>query len=470
MKIGPNRKKTFQIKDHKNARDIALFVLLEITENHRKSHTILKETFAKELEEGNHLSGTDRAFIERIAIGSLDRMITLDTVLERFLSKPLRACRPLVRAVLRLSVYQLMYMDRVPASAVCNEGVELVRLHGMEGMSGFVNGVLRSVARDLEEKGDKTGKFTGFSQLYSMPEWICRLIEADYGKEKTEEILGALLEERNETVRLNLSHPGLAGKSASEAESFVISGLAGEGFELSRVDMEALLKRSGQPQPEGTLPVVYRVSKGRDITRSGAFQKGYLTVQDPASALVASFAAPSENAYVIDVCAAPGGKTLAAADLMHDHGSIDARDVSEQKTALITENVSRCGFKSIRVQILDALKEDEDSFYRADVLLADLPCSGIGVIGKKPDIKYNLQPYTVEELQELQRDILTNVSRFVKPKGRLVYSTCTITKAENEENVEWMESFLGLRTESVCKLLPTGEHDGFFIAVMKKRY
>ena len=470
MNIRPNRKKTFQIRDHKNARDIALFVLLEIMENHRKSHTILKETFENELSEGNRMSSTDRAFVERIVIGSLDRMITLDTILGRFLSKPLRSLKPLIRGILRISAYQLMYMDRVPASAVCNEGVELAKLHGMDGMSGLVNGVLRSIARDLDAKGDKTSSFASRSEQYSMPEWICRLIETDHGPQKAEEILKAFLAERRDTVRLNLSHPELKSYGEEQAEALVISSLEKEDYEVVKIDLEGLLKQTGQPLPKGRLPRVFAVARGRDITKSEAFRKGYLTVQDPASALVASYAAPAENAYVIDVCAAPGGKTLALADLMHDRGRIDARDVSAQKTALIEENVKRCGFESICVQILDALKEDEDSFYRADVLIADLPCSGIGVIGKKPDIKYNLQPWTVEELQELQRDILTNVSRFVKPKGRLVYSTCTITKAENEDNVEWMESFLGLQTESVCRLLPGADHDGFFIAVMKKRY
>ncbi len=463
-------KNSFNIKDYKNARDVALFVLLEITENSRKSNAILKETFEEAAAAGAGLSLLDRAFVERIVIGSLDRMITLDTVLGRFLTKPLKNLKPLIRGILRMSVYQLLYMDKVPASAVCNEGVNLARLHGMDGMSGVVNGVLRAVARECEAGGEKVTRFDNDSEKYSLPQWICDLLKEEYGEERAEGIFQAFLAERRDTLRFNLSVLTAEGLEKQEAEAKIVKSLEEDGFSLVRMDLAAMLEAEGQPLPAGELPVMYELSGGGDISGAGAFRKGWVTVQDPAAAVSVSFAAPREKDFVIDVCAAPGGKSLAAAELMHGLGRIEARDISEHKTALIKENVRRCGFGNIEVRVLDALKEDEDSFYRADVLIADLPCSGLGVIAKKPDIKLNLQSYAIEELQELQRDILNNVGRYVKPKGKLLYSTCTLSRAENEENVAWMEQYLGFKTEAVCKLLPGKDHDGFFIAVLKKRY
>ncbi len=455
-------KKSIHIRDYQNARDIALFVLIEICENRRKSNTLLRETFREVQQNGARLDATDRAFIERIVIGSLDRLISLDAILERFLTKPMKVQKPLIRALLRLSLYQILYMDRVPDSATVNEAVELVKLHGMEGMSGLVNGVLRSVVREKEAGGAKTDLSGSLSLKYALPEWMIARFDAEYGSKLAERIYAAYLAERSETVRLNTS---------KAAERDIVESLMQEGFELKSIDMEELLESSlYQGKPDGALPVMYEITGGGDVTHSEAFRHGYISVQDPASALVASFAAPMSGDNVIDVCAAPGGKSLATAELAADQCRIEARDVSRQKTALIEENVKRCGYNSISVRVLDALCEDEDSLYRADILLADLPCSGLGVIAKKPDIKLNLEPYSIAELQSLQRDILNNVSRFVKPKGRLIYSTCTLSHEENEDNTAYIEAELGFRKTAECKLLPGEHNDGFYIAVLQKRY
>lgn len=466
MRIIKN-KKIFNIEDYKNARDIALFVLFEICENRRKSNTILKESFEDAERNGVHLSNTDTAFIERIVIGTMDRLITIDSVIDNFLKKPFRMLNPVIKAVLRMSVYQIMYMDRVPDSAACNEGVRLTRLHGMDGMTGFVNGVLRAVAREHEEGGSRLDLSSAPASVrYSLPEWICSLIKKEYGSEKAERIFDAYLCERHETVRYNISRVG-----QPDAEQQISDSLRKDGFELKAVDMAEMVSSSEYDYvPEAALPILYEVKGGGNIARAEAFRKGYVTVQDPASALVASFAAVQSGDTVIDVCSAPGGKALAVAELAGGSCRIEARDISRQKTSLISENVRRCGYKNISVRVLDALKEDEESLYRADVLIADLPCSGLGVIAKKPDIKLNLEQYSVTELQKLQRDILANVSRFVKPKGKLVYSTCTLSREENEDNTAWLETELGFRKTAECKLLPGRNNDGFYIAVLQKRY
>ncbi len=465
-------KKSYRIRDYKNARDIALFVLIEICENRRKSNTILRESFNEAEKHGAALDGTDRAFVERIVIGSLDRLISLDLILERFLSKPMKSQKPLIRAVLRMSLYQIMYMDRVPDSAAVNEAVKLTRLHGMDGMSGFVNGVLRAVVRDKEAGGSRLELGADSSARYSLPAWIAALLERQYG-EAAEQIFAAYLADRRETVRLNLSRVLADGRAEDSvaAECYIAESLMEAGFTAAPVDMEAIISSSVYSDRPGLKPpVMYELSGGGDISRTEAFSEGYITVQDPASALVACFAAAEGGDTVIDVCAAPGGKSLAVAELAGDACRIEARDVSAAKTALIEENVKRCGYRNISVRVLDALKPDEDSLYRADVLLADLPCSGLGVIAKKPDIKLNLESFSVGELQSLQRDILNNVSRFVKPKGSLIYSTCTLSREENEDNAAYIESDLGFKKTAECKLLPSVHNDGFYIAVFQKKY
>ncbi len=455
----------YNIKDTENARDVALFVLLEITENSRKSNTILNETFEESERFGWGLTTTDRAFITKIVVGTLTRLISIDAVLSRFLKKSIKLQKPVIRGILRMSLYQLMYMDRVPHSAVCNEAVKLAKMHGLDGLSGFVNGVLRSAARDIEAGGEKTSvEGLEAAYKYSLPKWMWKLFYDEFGKEVACELAEALLFERCDTVRLNLSRI-----DAEEPERAAAESLMEDGFVMDPVNMEDIIMKNGLSTPDGRLPVVYKISGG-DISRARAFKKGWLTVQDPASALVASYAAPKDSDIIIDVCAAPGGKSLALSDLMNGNGRIEARDVSSQKVRLINDNIKRCGFDNIKTQILDALKHDEESLYRADIVIADLPCSGLGVIAKKPDIKLNLKPYSVEELRDMQRDILENVSRYVKPKGRLIYSTCTVSKEENEQNAAWIADELGFKLVSSNRLMPSTDNDGFYIAVFEKKY
>ena len=466
--------KKYNIKDTGNARDVALFVFLEITENSRKSNTILKETFEEAERFGYGLSKTDRAFITRIVIGTLGRLITIDAVLSEFLKKSLKLQKPVVRAVLRISAYQLLYMDRVPHSAACNEAVKLIKMHGLDGLSGFVNGVLRALSRSLENNDNIISSQPDYIK-YSLPKWMYGLFEADYGTAAAGHIAEALLSDRYDTVRLNLSRIINDKKAVNpdEAERAAVESLMEEGFVLERVDLLSILKEnnvSDNDMPEGRLPVLYSLKSGGDVSKSMAFKKGYITVQDPSSALVGAYAAVKEDEFILDVCSAPGGKTLCIAELSADSAVIEARDVSIQKVRLIDENVRRCGYKSIKTKVMDALDQDEESLYRADAVIADLPCSGLGVIAKKPDIKLNLKPYSVEELKNLQRDILRVVASYVKPKGRLIYSTCTISRAENEQNAAWIAEELGFRLKKKVQLVPGQSNDGFFIAVLEKKF
>lgn len=239
-------------------------------------------------------------------------------------------------------------------------------------------------------------------------------------------------------------------------------------------------------EKSGTFPGIASIRGFDYLDRVCAFTEGKITVQDPSSSLAAQMASIAPGDFVLDVCGAPGGKAMHAADLLKGTGMVEARDVSGRKTDLIEENIMRCGFRNIRTNVWDATVLDPSMVEQADVVLADLPCSGLGIIGKKPDIKERMTRDEIKNLAKLQREILSVVTQYVKPGGTLVYSTCTITEEENEENADWIEKHLAFEKKRIADLLPEalkssceenriqllpGLHpcDGFFISVFKKK-
>ncbi|MGI6053314.1 MAG: 16S rRNA (cytosine(967)-C(5))-methyltransferase RsmB, partial [Clostridium sp.] len=354
--------------------------------------------------------------------------------------------------------YQIYYMDRVPDSAVCNEAVRLAKKRGFQGLSGFVNGVLRAIVR-----GKETLIFPDDSIRCSMPAWILERWEKEQGKEAALRMAEASLAERPMTVGLYTAYAEKDEILTLLKEQGVCAKevLSGSGvYELSGVDY-----------PESLL----------------AFQKGFLRVQDLSSSLAGDAAGLQPGDFVLDVCGAPGGKGLHAAELLCGTGMVEIRDVSSKKIAMIEENIVRSGCKNARAVLWDARIKDASMVERADAVLADLPCSGLGIIGRKPDIKYNASPEGISSLAALQREILSVVWQYVKPGGTLVYSTCTVSREENEKNRDWfLERFPfepvdltgrlgdGFSEKSLqdgyIQLLP-GIHpcDGFFIAVMRRK-
>lgn len=463
----------FHIRDASNARDVVLFVLLSVTEGHRKANTALRET----LDACPLLTEADRAFVTRAVNGTLDYLVRIDGILTSYSRTPLLLLKPLIRGILRLSVYQLLWMDRVPDAAVCNEAVKLTKLHGLSGLSGFVNGVLRTIAREKQAGAAAVVSPQDAALRLSVPRWLYKKLIAEFGTERAEQICEAWLCERAVTVRLNCS---LAPSDV------ILESLREEGAEPELLDAAQLIQ-SGRKSVLDTeealraplsaalldaVPVLCRLQHVTGLSRLTAFQRGWIQVQDAAAALAAALANPKAGDYIIDVCAAPGGKSLQLADrlLQLGGGLVEARDVSAEKVRLIEENRRRCGFQNLQPRVMDALTEDEESYCRADIVLADLPCSGLGIVGRKPDIKLNLKPYSVQELLLLQRDILTTVSRYVKPRGKLVYSTCTLTREENEETARWAAQSLGFHLRDELRLWPGRRHDGFYVAVLERKY
>lgn len=437
----------YLIKDSRNARDVALFALLNITDGGRKGNVFLRET----LDRQKDLEPRDRALCEHIVSGTLDRLFAIDEVIGKYSKTPVSRLNPYIRGILRLSVCQLLYMDRIPASAAINEGTELAKKHGLTGLSGFVNGVLRNVSRDSEKSASEDNRLKRVMEeghiRYSVPKWLYVKLADDFGIDAAEKLFASWLMLRKTSVRFNLS------KGLSEEE--IVSLISADGIRSEKILSD---------------PVVYELSglSGVGVASLKAFSEGYITVQDASAAMSLALCPPEKGSFVVDLCAAPGGKSLAFADAMAGTGTVDSRDVSEQKIHLIAENAERCGFANIRTSVRDALKKDKDIAGKADIVIADLPCSGLGVVAKKPDIKKNITPETITDLRNLQREILKNAVTYVRSGGRLLYSTCTVTKEENEENAMYIAEAFSLKPLVMKRIMPDEHHDGFFIAVFLK--
>lgn len=442
-------------------REIALGILIEIIEEGHYSHLVINETLKKY----QYLEKQDRAFLSRICEGTVESLIHLDYIINQFSTVKVNKMKPVIRNIIRMGVYQIKFMDSVPDSAACNEAVKLAQKKGFQNLKGFVNGVLRNISRSLDKitypSKEKNPK-EYFSIFYSTPEWMIENWMDEFGIVLTEKILIASFEDRKTRIRCNLN-------------------------KTTPADLKQLLSAQGITIEESTyLPYAFKISDYNYINSMNGFTEGLFQVQDESSMLAVEIADIKENDYVIDVCAAPGGKSLHAAEKLAGSGQVEARDLTEYKVSLIEENIHRLGCRNITAQTADALVLMKDSIEKADVVLADLPCSGLGVLGKKTDIKYKMTREQQKELSELQRQILSVVWQYVKPGGTLIYSTCTMNKEENIQNVIWFLEQYDFKLESLDTYLPEalrsdttkegylnllpGVHDtdGFFMARLKR--
>lgn len=441
--------------DNINLRNMVLNMLLEIDDK-KQSHIVLKET----LDSHKHLEKNQRAFVTRLFRGTIERQIELDYIIDAFSKTPTGKMKKVIKYILRMSVYQLKYMDSVPVSAVCNEAVKLTAKRKFVGLKGFVNGVLRNIAKNIDSVEYPKNEMEMLSVKYSVPQWIIDMWTRQYGKEQTVKMLSGLYSRTETTVRCN--------ESKAPVEDIIKS--------LKYADVE--VKKSE------IYDKALFISNYNSLTDLDVFNSGMITVQDLSSMMVGLAANPKEGDYVIDVCAAPGGKTLHISEMMNRTGTVEARDLTKYKVNLINDNIKRLGNKNIITKEMDATVMDEKSIEKADIVIADLPCSGLGVINKKSDIKYNVSKDQIMELVKLQRKILSVVSQYVKKGGTLIFSTCTVNKYENDENVEWIEKNLPFKPLPLGENFPeitdrrknhvqifTGDYgmDGFFVSKFIKQ-
>ena len=411
-----------------NTREIVLDTLLTLEKENGFSHVMIRSV----LDKYNYLENRDKAFIKRVCEGTIERRIELDYYLNAFSKVPVSKMKPLIRNLLRMSVYQLLYMDSIPDSAVCNEACKLAGKRKFQNLKGFINGILRNIAKNREEfpLPDREKEAVSYlSVRYSMPEWIISLWQEEYGIRVTEDILKGLLEIHPVTIRFS-----------------------GRLTEQEREEQLAFLKQKGMRAEQSPyLPGVYQVRNADGIADTSGFREGKFTVQDVSSILAVTAAGINSDDVVMDVCAAPGGKSVLAAETAE---KVFSSDVSEGKAEKIMEYRERMRLDNLEVRVNDARVLDEAFRNMADVLIMDVPCSGLGVIGKKRDIKYHASLEGLKSITELQRDILRGSYSYVKPGGILLYSTCTIHRGENEEMVRWILDNLPFEPVEIAERVP----------------
>lgn len=411
-----------------NTREIILDTLLTLERDEEFSHKLIKAV----LDKYDYLEGRDKAFIKRVTEGTIERQLELDYYLNHFSSVPVRKMKPLIRCLLRMSAYQLLYMDAVPDSAVCNEACKLAAKRKFHNLKGFVNGVLRNIAKNKEclpLPDEKKNAAEYLSVRYSMPQWLVEHFLKEYGKEVTVNLLEGLLQIHSVSIRFR-------GDMEKEKQDSLVTEIENTGAKCT---------------PVGYLPNLFLLDNVENIAKLPGFAEGYFTVQDVSSVLAVSAAGIKDGDFVMDICAAPGGKSMLAAEKA---GKVLARDVSEAKAAYIEENLERMQLTNVVVEVFDATQTDDNYIEKADVLIMDVPCSGLGVMGKKRDIKYHASPEGLKSITELQKQIVEHSWQYVKPGGILLYSTCTINRAENEDIVQWIVENLPFEPESMVNVLP----------------
>ena len=347
-----------------NGREIIVNMLMKISAGEEYSHVLLRSV----LEKYDYLDKREKAFIKQVTEGSLERRITIDYILDAFSRTQVKKMKPFIRELLRMSVYQILYMSRVPDRAAINEAVKLAGKRGFGGLTGFVNGVLRTIARDGKDyplPDEEKNPVLAFSVKYSMPEWIVEQFLKDFGREKTLKILQGLSETRPVTIRFQ--------KNVSVEER--------EALLYAMKEMGIRIRKHPYLEP------AYELSGLEGAAALPGFPEGKITVQDVSSMLAAEAAGIKPGDFVLDVCAAPGGKTAYAAMITGTEGAVEARDVSSYKTVMIEETCARLGLKNVTVKIRDARWADESDRECADVVFADVPCMGLGVMGRKRDIR-----------------------------------------------------------------------------------
>lgn len=418
-----------------NPRKLAVKALLKINTDSAYSNITLNSLFSE-----SDASPMDKALATALVYGVLDRKITIDYVLSKFLKTPLKKVAPFTKEVLRTAVYQIMFMDKIPDSAAVDEAVKLVKASKESRNSGFVNAVLRNILRaeTLLPQGDS---LEDLSIIYSCPKEIIESFVNDYGINNAKCLLEESLKSADITVRVNT-----VKTNVEDFEKEI-------GIDTLKTDIEGGLI----------------LKSGIDVGKNKLYNDGLFYVQDLASQKAVSVLNPTADSRVLDMCAAPGGKSFTMALLMQNKGEIVSCDLYPQRVELIEKSAKRLGLSIIKTKVSDATVYDE-GLGEFDYILCDAPCSGLGVIRRKPDIKYKAFE-EFDSLCEIQLKILKNAVKYLKKGGKLLYSTCTLRKKENEDIVN---AFLSENKDFKCEyshtFMPhTDGTDGFYCALLTNK-
>ena len=452
-----------------DTRETALLLFVEIERTKNFGSSLIRDTLNKY----DYEDPREKAFLKRLTEGTLESLLTLDYVINAYSKTPTNKMKPLIRSLLRLSVYQILYMDTVPDSAACNEAVRLAKKKGFERLSGFVNGVLRTITRNKEEILNSESAFwqelqknpvQALSVRYSVPEWMISLWEAQYGEEKTEPMLERLKKGRPLTIRLDSRLT--EEEKAQEIAAIEVAGVTVQKHQLY-ADAWNLEGCEGMGSSAGLCRRAVLCAGRQQHARGGGsrnfrWNDGHGSLQRA------------------------GRKTTLAARKAGS-GKVICGDVSERKAALILENTDRMKCSNVSVNVWDASVFMEQYKENADVVLLDVPCSGLGVMGRKKEIRYRVTKEDLAALVTLQKKIVDACWQYVKPGGILLYSTCTLDVSENEEMVRYVTEKYPFEAESIDPFLPECLHsqqtkagflqlflgewdtDGFFMARLRRK-
>lgn len=439
-----------------SAREIAINTVMQVFENKAYSNIALNNNLRQ-----CDLGDKDKALATELVYGTIKYRYAIDKILKSFLEKKFDKTDKYILNLLRVCIYQLRYLDKIPEFAAVNEGVNLAKAKVSVGASKLVNGVLRNYLRNRDKDYyNKENINEKLAFLYSYPQWMIKLFIDQYGEKIGEKMLDGLNKRPAVTVRVN-STKGDFDQVFNEME------------------------KNGYNVEEGVIcPEAIRIVRGKSIEDNPLFKEGIITVQDESAMLVAPSMDLKERMTVLDLCSAPGGKTTHIAEIMNNTGIVKGFDIYEHKLELIRSNSERLGLRNIQLDILDATKECGELIENGDRVLIDVPCSGLGIIRKKPEIKYTKKEKELKSLITVQRDIMKNAAKYVKPNGVILYSTCTINKEENEENINWfLKNFRDFSIEPLnfgkmenliydekgyVTVLPNEYMDGFFIAKIRR--
>ncbi len=443
-------------------REIALKVLYEVDKNEAYSNIALDEALKKARKQKIEINERDIGFISEIVYSTVSWQLTIDELIKKYSTIKIKKISSWILNILRMSIAQILFLDKVPKSAAVNEAVNLAKRYGHKASSNFVNAILRKVERkDFEDFFTIKDNVERISKTTSMPSWIVEELLQNNAIEKVEKIC------QNCNVRPQLH---VRANSLKTNVQQLKQKLEKEGMNAKQAEMDDFLIVEGAKNIEG----------------KSTFKQGLFTVQDEAAGWIPLLLNPKPNEKVLDACSSPGGKTTYMAEMMKNQGEIIAWDLHEHRVNLVEKTAKRLGINIIKTEVKDASQYEEKYKEAFDKILLDVPCLGIGVTKRKPDIKWKRKKEDVEKITKIQQSVLQNCSNYLKIGGELVYSTCSILQEENEEIIEKFlkennhfkiekidkieEEHLGknVEKEKFIQIYPNEKTDGFFICKLRK--
>ena len=440
------------------SREVALKALYKIDKEKAYSNIALDEQLK---ENRNILNEKDIGLISEIVYGTITWKLTIDEIIKKYSNIKIKKISFWILNILRMGIYQIIFLDKIPKSAAVNESVNLAKKYGHKSSSNFVNAILRKIDRkDYEELFLIKNDIERISKTTSMPEWIVEDLLNEMTIEKVEKICECSNLKPTLTIRVNT-------------------------LKTTKEELLDKFKERNIQYEDAILKDFIILKKAKNIENLDIFKQGLFTIQDEAAGLAAGTLGVTPNDRVLDACSAPGGKTTYLAEFMKNQGEILAWDIHEHRTKLVDETANRLGISIIKTEVKDASAFYPEYIEKFDKILLDVPCLGIGVLKRKPDIKWSKNREDVDEITLLQRDILETCSKYLKTGGFLVYSTCSILKQENSDVIKWflnknpnfeieainIEDFYKqyYQNNGYMQVYQNEKSDGFFICKLTKR-